>query len=89
MIESEDPDSIDSIDSPVLAALRHEVLQLRDALIGEQAKAEVLTARIHDLERNLSELDEHTQSMQRILDRSPIYQARRVFRRLRRMVTRS
>ena len=83
-------DPLDS-DDPVL--LRGEILRLRDAALGEQARNELLTDRIATLEGELHavgdklhKLDAHTQSLQRALQRTLSYQARRVLGRIRRSI---
>lgn len=89
MIKSVVPGSTDPFDNADVSQLRRELLQLRDAVIGGRAHAEVLKARVDDLERELAELDEHAQSLQRTVNRSLAHQARRVIRRLRRPFARS
>lgn len=67
--------------------LRREILRLRDAALGREARIEVLTDRVSTLESELRDLDTHAQSLQRRIDRSPVQLARRLLRRLRRLAT--
>ena len=75
------PDPIDESDP---ALLRREMLRLRDAALGDQARREVLEARVDELEAELHALGAHAEDLQRRLDRSPLDRARRVLGRARR-----
>ncbi len=87
MLDAVPPDAeSDPIDADDPAVIRAEVLRLRDLAYGEQARAEVLSERVAELETELHALGAHADALQTRLDRSPLQQARRLLGRARRAV---
>lgn len=78
------PDGEDPIDSTDPAALRQEILRLRDVAIGEQSRCEVLADRILELEGELHALGAANEDLAAELARTPLSRLARRLRRLAR-----
>ena len=79
-VPAEGPDPIDSSDP---SALRPEILRLRDALLGEQARTEVLRDRVTELEAHVEALAADNETLHAELARNPLMRVvRAVGRRL-------
>lgn len=83
------PDGPDPIDGGDPTHLRREILRLRDLVLGEQARTEVLDDRVGELESQVEELARVNQQLHTELARNPVTRTLRaiaapIFRRARR-----
>jgi len=75
---ADEPDPIESDDT---AALRSEILRLRDGILAGNGRVEVLRDRILELETREAELDAANVALHEELGRNPVLRVARALRR--------